>query len=177
MPQANEQRDGIATVRWLREQPWCDGTIATAGMSYLGYTQYATATAPGTDIAAMALSVTMADLGEPTFATGSITLSGSLGWAQMMSFGTDSARGGGRLRSLAGPPRRWSAGSTRCRSRREITSRAAGPSAGIRTGSRTPRPTPTTGAAMSHRDALADADRSRVDAHRLGRPVPAVDAA
>ena len=100
VPQANEQRDGVATVRWLREQPWCNGTIATAGMSYLGYTQYATATAPGTDIAAMALSVTMADLGEPTFASGSLTLSGSLSWAQMMSFGTDSARGGGRFRSL-----------------------------------------------------------------------------
>ena len=85
VPEANEQRDGVATVRWLREQPWCNGTIATAGMSYLGYTQYATATAPGADIAAMALSVTMADLGEPTFATGSITLSGSLGWARMMS--------------------------------------------------------------------------------------------
>lgn len=95
VPQANEQRDGVATVRWLREQLWCDGTIATAGMSYLGYTQYATATAPGTDIAAMALSVTMADLGEPTFATGSFTLSGSLGWARMMSL---RARRGGPFR-------------------------------------------------------------------------------
>jgi hypothetical protein len=93
VPEANEQRDGVATVSWLREQPWCSGTIATAGMSYLGYTQYATATAPGADIAAMALSVTMADLGEPTFATGSFTLSGSLGWARMMSL--RSRRGGG----------------------------------------------------------------------------------
>ena len=95
VPEANEQRDGVATVRWLREQPWCNGTIATAGMSYLGYTQYATATAPGADIAAMALSVTMADLGEPTFATGSMTLSGSLGWARMMSL---RSRRGGQLR-------------------------------------------------------------------------------
>ena len=93
VPQANEQRDGVATVRWLRAQPFCNGTIATAGMSYLGYTQYATATAPGADIAAMALSVTMADLGEPTFATGSFTLSGSLGWARMMSL--RGRRGGG----------------------------------------------------------------------------------
>jgi uncharacterized protein len=95
VPQANEQRDGVATVRWLREQPWCNGTIASAGMSYLGYTQYATATAPGTEIAAMALSVTMADLGEPTFATGSFTLSGSLGWARMMSL---RSRRGGAIR-------------------------------------------------------------------------------
>ncbi|HEX4015469.1 MAG TPA: CocE/NonD family hydrolase, partial [Frankiaceae bacterium] len=95
VPEANEQRDGAATVRWLRAQPWCDGRIASAGMSYLGYTQYATATAPGADIAAMALSVTMADLGEPTFATGSMTLSGSLGWARMMSL---RSRRGGPLR-------------------------------------------------------------------------------
>ncbi len=93
IPEANEQRDGAATVSWLREQTWCSPAIATAGMSYLGYTQYATATAPGAEIAAMALSVTMADLGEPTFASGSFTLSGSLGWARMMS--VRSRRGGG----------------------------------------------------------------------------------
>ena len=110
VPQANEQRDGVATVRWLRRQPWCNGTIATAGMSYLGYTPYATATAPGADIAAMALSVTMADLDEPTFATGSLTLSGSLGWARMMSLRSArrrsaAARSAGRSRSRTGARR------------------------------------------------------------------------
>ena len=78
VPQVNEQRDGLATLRWLREQPWCNGTIATSGMSYLGYTQYAMATHPDADIAALALQVTMADLGETVFGNGSFSLANSL---------------------------------------------------------------------------------------------------
>lgn len=85
VPQTNEQRDGIATVRWLRAQPWCEGTIASTGMSYLGYTQYATATHPEADIAALALQVTMADLGEPTFSHGGFSLANTLTWVRTMS--------------------------------------------------------------------------------------------
>ncbi|WP_431926759.1 CocE/NonD family hydrolase [Nonomuraea jabiensis] len=36
-----EREDGLATAAWLREQVWCDGRLATAGSSYLGYTQWA----------------------------------------------------------------------------------------------------------------------------------------
>ncbi len=97
VPQVNEQRDGIATVRWLREQPWCNGTIASAGMSYLGYTQYATAVHPEADIAALALQVTMADLGETTFGSGALSLANALGWARMMSLRSTVK---GRLRLL-----------------------------------------------------------------------------
>ena len=176
VPEENEQRDGIATVRWLRAQPWCDGTIATAGMSYLGYTQYATATAPGTDIAAMALSVTMADLGEPTFASGSITLSGTLGWAQNLSFGTDSARGGGRLRSLVAAPRagaRARRAATRVgRSHRERPDHRLVP--GL---AREPLARHRLLATHVAPRGTAVADRPRVHAHRMGRPVPSVDAA
>ena len=85
IPQVNEQRDGLATLRWLREQPWCNGTIATSGMSYLGYTQYAMATHPEGELAALALQVTMADLGETVFGNGSFSLANSLGWARQLT--------------------------------------------------------------------------------------------
>ena len=32
-------------MAWLLEQPWCDGNIGTYGASYLGFTQWATASA------------------------------------------------------------------------------------------------------------------------------------
>jgi len=104
VPQVDEQRDGIATVRWLRSQPWCNGTIASAGMSYLGYTQYATATHPDAGIAALALQAAMADLGEPVFGSGGFSLANSLTWARLISL-RETRRGTlrllGRRRELA----------------------------------------------------------------------------
>jgi putative CocE/NonD family hydrolase len=42
-PALNETRDGLDTHQWILEQPWCNGTIGTAGGSYLGWTQWAVA--------------------------------------------------------------------------------------------------------------------------------------
>lgn len=42
-PFTTEHGDGLATVAWLREQPWCDGRIAMTGGSYFGHTQWAIA--------------------------------------------------------------------------------------------------------------------------------------
>ena len=43
----DEASDGGATVRWVLDQPWCDGRLATLGPSYLGLTQWALAPAAG----------------------------------------------------------------------------------------------------------------------------------
>src|SRR5690625_388247 len=37
----NERDDGLETIAWLREQPFCDGRIVMFGHSYLGMTQMA----------------------------------------------------------------------------------------------------------------------------------------
>lgn len=42
-PFTTERADGLATVAWLREQPWCDGRVAMTGGSYFGHTQWAIA--------------------------------------------------------------------------------------------------------------------------------------
>jgi len=42
-PFTTEREDGLATVAWLREQPWCDGRVAMTGLSYFGHTQWAVA--------------------------------------------------------------------------------------------------------------------------------------
>jgi predicted acyl esterase len=40
-PMANEADDAQDAVAWLRTQPWFDGRLATAGGSYVGWTQWA----------------------------------------------------------------------------------------------------------------------------------------
>ncbi len=38
-PFVDEPADGVATIEWAAGQPWSNGVIAMAGMSYCGYTQ------------------------------------------------------------------------------------------------------------------------------------------
>ena len=38
-PFGNEGPDGVETVGWVRAQPWCDGRVATIGLSYSSCTQ------------------------------------------------------------------------------------------------------------------------------------------
>lgn len=59
-PFTTEREDGIATVNWLREQPWCDGRIATVGASYLGHTQWAIAPYVDPPLECVALNITAA---------------------------------------------------------------------------------------------------------------------
>ena len=39
------RQDGVDTVAWIRQQPWCNGKIATFGPSYVGMTQIQLASA------------------------------------------------------------------------------------------------------------------------------------
>jgi len=38
-PFIHEKEDGYDTVKWVHEQPWCNGRIAMMGQSYFSYTQ------------------------------------------------------------------------------------------------------------------------------------------
>lgn len=40
VPFAHEVGDGAETIEWVRRQPWCDGRVVMAGMSYVGATQW-----------------------------------------------------------------------------------------------------------------------------------------
>ncbi|MFF3564875.1 CocE/NonD family hydrolase [Streptomyces sp. NPDC002574] len=57
----NEAADGLATVAWLREQPWFTGTLGTVGPSYLGYVQWALALDPPPELRAMVVQVGLHD--------------------------------------------------------------------------------------------------------------------
>lgn len=51
----SEGPDGRDTVDWVREQPWCNGRIATFGLSYAAHTQAALACLNPDGLAAMVL--------------------------------------------------------------------------------------------------------------------------
>ena len=88
-PQVDEQRDGVATLRWVRQQPWFTGRLATFGESYMGYTQWAVAgklhrEEPEIAPEALVLQVTMPDFGAITWDNGAFSLRNALGWSRMM---------------------------------------------------------------------------------------------
>jgi uncharacterized protein len=76
----DEHDDGLATVAWLREQPWYPGSFGTCGPSYLGMTQWAIAAEAGDDLAAIAAQVTTADFRAAFYAGGSFSLETALTW-------------------------------------------------------------------------------------------------
>ncbi|MFH8252632.1 CocE/NonD family hydrolase [Microbacterium sp. B2969] len=88
-PNIDEQRDGIATHRWVRDQPWFTGRLATYGESYMGYTQWAVAGRlqredPDNAPEALVLQITMPDFGAMTWDNGAYSLRNALGWSRMM---------------------------------------------------------------------------------------------
>jgi putative CocE/NonD family hydrolase len=83
VPRIQERDDGLATVRWIREQPWFGDRLAGTGISYLGYALWAIADEAGLD--AVCLQATMPDLAEPLFDGGSFALGIALPWTAMFS--------------------------------------------------------------------------------------------
>lgn len=85
-PFANEAADAQATVAWLREQPWFDGSLATVGASYLGFTQWALANDPPPELKAMVVQVSMEDFYEFLYPGGAFAMEATLaGVAAMVS--------------------------------------------------------------------------------------------
>ncbi|GAA1960305.1 hypothetical protein GCM10009776_23630 [Microbacterium deminutum] len=107
-PQIDEQRDGMATIRWVRAQPWFTGRLATYGQSYMGYTQWAVAGRmqredPENAPEALVLVTTMPDFGPITWDNGAFALRNALGWSRMMH---RMRRGGIALIGMALPDRK-----------------------------------------------------------------------
>ena len=69
-PLSHERDDGLATLDWIKQQPWFDGRLGTSGPSYLGYTQWAICDALPKH-SAMAIKVTSAEFKSIVFPGGS----------------------------------------------------------------------------------------------------------
>ncbi|HUC58925.1 MAG TPA: CocE/NonD family hydrolase [Streptosporangiaceae bacterium] len=85
-PFTSEAADGLATIAWLREQPWFTGSFATIGASYLGFTQWALASDPPPELKAMVVQVSADDFYEFLYPGGAFALEATLtGVAAMVS--------------------------------------------------------------------------------------------
>ncbi len=84
-PFVSEHDDGLATVAWLKQQPWFNGEFATNGASYLGYVQWAIADEAGPELKAMAIQVSTAEFRSHVYAGGSYALDTTLSWTNMMT--------------------------------------------------------------------------------------------
>jgi putative CocE/NonD family hydrolase len=82
-PFSNERADGLATLRWIKEQDWFDGRIGLTGPSYLGYAQWAISDALP-PIAAMATKVTTSNFRPVVFPSGAFHLNLWLSWVQVI---------------------------------------------------------------------------------------------
>ncbi|GII78845.1 peptidase S15 [Sphaerisporangium rufum] len=79
----DEQDDGLATVEWMRAQPWYGGAFAMHGPSYLGFAQWAIAPYAGPDLKAMATQVTASQFRDAAYVGGSFALEATLSWSTL----------------------------------------------------------------------------------------------
>lgn len=80
-PFRQERVDGLATVAWIKEQEWFNGSLATYGPSYLGHAQWAIADEAGPELKAMAAQLTSPDLRRAIYPGGSLCLDIFLQWS------------------------------------------------------------------------------------------------
>lgn len=85
VPLQHERADGLATLDWLRRQPWYDGELCTFGPSYVGFTQWAIAADAGPELKAMATVVTASQFRDSTYAGGAFSLDSVLTWAELLA--------------------------------------------------------------------------------------------
>jgi len=81
----DERADGLATLRWLRRQPWHAGPIGTLGPSYLGFVQWALAAEAGDDLAAMSIHVSASQFHGQTYAGASVSLENVASWMVVLA--------------------------------------------------------------------------------------------
>ncbi len=99
-PLGDEHEDGLATVEWMRAQPWYSGSFGMHGPSYLGFTQWAIA-ADTPDLKAMATQVTASCFRDAAYVGGAFALESSLVWTTM----TAKLEGRSRAGALLAPHR------------------------------------------------------------------------
>jgi putative CocE/NonD family hydrolase len=81
----DERADGLATLRWIREQPWHADRIGMIGPSYLGLVQWALAPDAGADLAALAIQASASQFHGQTYAGGSLALETSASWLVLVA--------------------------------------------------------------------------------------------
>lgn len=80
-PFTTEHEDGLATLAWVREQPWCDGRVAMTGGSYFGHTQWAVAPYADPPLVAVSPHITAARITSAFYDGGAPGAENGLRWS------------------------------------------------------------------------------------------------
>jgi putative CocE/NonD family hydrolase len=81
----DERSDGLATLDWLEDQPWCVGPVGMIGSSYMGLVQWAVAADAGDRIGALAPSITASEFHSQAYGGGAIALDTALSWTFILA--------------------------------------------------------------------------------------------
>jgi putative CocE/NonD family hydrolase len=81
----DERADGLATLAWLRRQPWHAGPIGMTGQSYLGLVQWAVAGDADEDLAALVIQGSASQFHGQSFPGGSMAIETSAQWLVMVA--------------------------------------------------------------------------------------------
>lgn len=79
-PFRHDVEDGFDTQEWVGKQPWCNGEIGTAGGSYLGWSQWASAADASQHLKAMVPVVPFDNAYEIAYSGGALQLALLMGW-------------------------------------------------------------------------------------------------
>ncbi|UZW54355.1 CocE/NonD family hydrolase [Sphingobium sp. JS3065] len=87
VPHVHDVDDGEDTIRWLAEQPWCDGSVGMWGGSYLGLVQWQAAATGTPALKAIVPVVTSADLYRAPWYSpgGALSLHSLITWSVAMA--------------------------------------------------------------------------------------------
>ncbi len=99
-PYHNERSDGLATVEWMKAQPWFSGELATVGPSYLGFVQWAIADA-APELKAMGIQISASDFHARTYSGGSFGLDTALAWINIIAHQEESVRAANSAKAKA----------------------------------------------------------------------------
>jgi putative CocE/NonD family hydrolase len=92
-PMAQEAEDAQDTVAWLRQQPWFNGNLATMGMSYVAFTQWALLIDPPPELRASVMVAGPHDFSASIWENGAFGLETYLGWSDANSIPFDQRPG------------------------------------------------------------------------------------
>ena len=80
-PHFDDREDALATIAWIRKQPWFNGVLGTLGTSYLGFVQWAIAGEDVPEWKAMSATLSPQSFYEAAYTGGSFALDTCLAWA------------------------------------------------------------------------------------------------
>ncbi len=83
-PFVDARPDGLATLAWIAEQPWFDGSVGMVGASYGGYIQWAVAENAPPYLKALAPFIITTRVRETMFPNGALGLDTALRWMRML---------------------------------------------------------------------------------------------